>query len=342
MKKILLKISIFLLLVFSISIYAFISYFPAGSVILEPVGGLGNQLFQYAAAYSLAKKTDSKLIILIDNYQGGNEYTRRLVPNNDYALGDFSISEEAIMHKNFITKAYINMALQISPDDGLSFVYNKKVGAIAKLAEKLFNVEVASKENFFDLGKKINKKRILMRDYFTSDIYFKDIKNDIFKQFTLSKINSNKVQSIIDQVSSKNSVCMHLRRGDMVKAGFFIPGYEKRAVNLIKELIDVPRFFIFSDDIDGVRQEILEYQIPDPSFVSDYSTLEDFLIMSKCSNIITALSTFSWWAAYLSQNDLVLAPDDFKKFFPRGAPKNWHLINYHEEQLYKLHINIIF
>jgi hypothetical protein len=357
MKKFLLKVLFSILVICSIAIYSFISYFPAGSVILEPVGGLGNQLSQYAAAYSLAKKTDSKLFILINKNQDKKSYERRFTPNGDLALGEFSIPKESFIYENRLSQFYIKMIISSLSYDPL-FRSQKETSIFQKIILKVFNIEAVSNANFSILSQKQNNRRLLMRDYFMSEIFFKDFRPDILKLLTINKLDHKRINPIINQVSSQNAVCLHLRRGDLKKAKVYLPKYEKQAISVMKKIIDNPKFFIFSDDMEEVLKEIPEFQLPNYSLVKDFSTMEEFSIMSKCYNIVTSLSSFGWWAAYLnpSKDNLVIAPYNMslERFFwehsdnderyghrstvARAYFKKWILLR-NDEEFYKGAIN---
>ncbi len=129
--------------------------------------------------------------------------------------------------------------------------------------------------------------------------------------FTLNSKNKN-LQEIINNVSKENAVCIHIRRGDMysnLKMYLISVDYQKQAIKLANKLLTNPSF-ILSDSIDLAKKELND--LSNITFINR-STLEDFLIMSKCGNNIIANSTFSWWAAYLNRSSehLTIAP------FPR-------------------------
>jgi hypothetical protein len=246
---------------------------PVGSVIvpLYAEGGLGNQMFRYAAGYALAKQTGSKLYVMVEDWKADKDKVR-------LALADFNIDKSAIIYKNKINKQFLNR------------VY-------------------INENNFFEVNQKQNYKTLVIHDDFESEIFFQDYKKDILSIFT-PVIKTNKIQDTIDKVSKEDAVCVHVRRGDMsrnLQMYLISIDYQLRAINLARYLTTNPKFFIVSDSMDIAKKELGDMQ--DASFISG-SPLEDFIIMTKCSNNIIANSTFSWWAAYLNQNEnnLVIAP----------------------------------
>lgn len=309
--KNILKISIFLVAIYILIAVNFEVPRAIGSVVipLTAGGGLGNQMFRYAAGYALAKKTGSKLYIIIR--EGKNH-------NRDIALSNFNIDKNNIVYKN-------------------------------KLNKKFFKSKKVSENNFFELYHKKNYQVLIIDDDFESEIFFKDVKNEILDIFIPNSKKYN-IDDVVDEVSKSNSVCVHIRRGDMLTnmKMYLMPiDFQIKAIELASRIIKTPKFFIFSDSIGLTKKELAFNE--DFTFVNK-SVSEDFVIMSKCSHNIIANSTFSWWAAYInkSYNHLVIAPsprytedflnlvftdvrrrDEKRKLYNNYAyPKDWIKLEY--------------
>ena len=141
--------------------------------------------------------------------------------------------------------------------------------------------------------------------YFQSEKYFFDYRDDIRKEFTL------KNPKFPDSLEEEH-IGIHVRRGDYLNLQDVHPVcsmeyYEKA----LKELPDLP-VYIFSDDIDWCKDNFKG----DRFKFSDQNFIEDFELMTKCSYHIIANSSFSWWAAWLSDSKKVIAPA--KWFGPKG------------------------
>ena len=118
------------------------------------------------------------------------------------------------------------------------------------------------------------------------------------------------------------AVSLHIRRGDYVSNpvtnnyhGTCSLAYYKKAVLLLKEKIENPSFFIFSDDLLWAREN-LDF-INDMTFIDLDKSIpdhEEMHLMSQCKHNIIANSSFSWWGAWLNENSdkIVIAP---KKWF---------------------------
>jgi hypothetical protein len=182
------------------------------------------------------------------------------------------------------------------------------------LSDKFKNVK---ENNLSKLYKKIFYKITGNYPLFQSEKYFAEIKDIILKEFTLVDQLSNLSQNISHSIRLQgNSVSLHVRRGDYVynthtnkHHGLTDLDYYYRAVQYIKTKINNPLFFIFSDDIDWVR---INLKVENCVFVSNakITEVEELILMSQCSHNIIANSTFSWWGAYLNQNNdkIIISP----------------------------------
>lgn len=311
-------LSIFLLLIIGINLAAFLEIpSPIGTVIvpIQAGGGLGNQLFRYAAGYSLAQKTNSKLYIVVKRGKEEEELTHPFQGN--LAIAQFRIDPKIFQYKNRLNKA---------------FIYSEKV----------------REYNFFELASKPNYKVLVIDDDFESEIFFKEYKQELLKILTPTK-DFIQLKDLFNQLEEKNSVCIHVRRGDMLTSltHYLLDiNYQKEAIKIAKSKLDNPKFYVFSDSIEVVKNELKEEK--NLVFIHK-SAFEDFILMSHCANNIVANSTFSWWAAYLndSENHFVIAPyprysnkyfsyikdEQYKKrkqklFKNNAYPEDWIKVNY--------------
>lgn len=143
--------------------------------------------------------------------------------------------------------------------------------------------------------------------YFQSEKYFENNKKLIKSIFHVEKFDV-----------PKNSVSIHIRKGDYLNFPNKHPTqsfeYYRRALESIGSY---SKLYIFSDSpLDE------KFSFPNSQFVSSTSDYLDFCLMSSCSHNIICNSTFSWWAAYLNDNEnkKVVAP---KNWFGPEGPSNW-------------------
>ena len=123
-------------------------------------------------------------------------------------------------------------------------------------------------------------------------------------------------QEILSRIRSTCSVSLHVRRGDFID--HFLQGsiatrsYFFNAVNRIRELVEAPSFFVFSDDLDWCRENLDFGDSPAVFVTGNNASPElDMLMMSSCRHNIISNSSFSWWSQYLNRNPekIVISPE---------------------------------
>ncbi|PST85893.1 alpha-1,2-fucosyltransferase [Photobacterium sp. NCIMB 13483] len=257
---------------------------------IEIIGGLGNQLFQYATALSIAKRNNTQLVVdvsVMDNY---DVHPLRL-------------------NKLKCTSKFININHYIK-----NTIYNKKMAMINPLVYKERKLTFDS--NIFS----VNKYSYLY-GYFQSEKYFIDIRDVLLDEFDLMDESKEKNKDLIDMITRKNSISLHIRRGDYLSNeaankthGICDQTYYEKAIKVLEKkgrVDDNTIFYVFSDDIDWCKENI-NFGL-NTKYIEG-SSLEpevDMYLMSLCENNIIANSTFSWWAAWLNRNKtkIVIAPE---------------------------------
>jgi hypothetical protein len=137
---------------------------------------------------------------------------------------------------------------------------------------------------------------------------------------------------------ARNAVSLHIRRGDYTLAAegnIALPTeYYERAIARVKERMDEPTFFVFSDDMEFARANLpagLKTVFVDHN--DHWTAHEDLRLMSSCRHHILANSTFSWWGAWLnpSEDKVVLAPRQWHlradSYYPELMPPEWELLD---------------
>lgn len=258
-------------------------------IITRLLGGLGNQMFQYAVGRHLSyiHKTSLQLDI--------SELNR--LKTRKYALDCFNIKGEVIEEQ--------------------------KKSLVGRIIKRLSTQEnIYFERNFsFDQEVLALPDNVTLIGYFQSKKYFSDIERIIRKDFTFKSPPSSKIIPVLKKIKSSESVSIHFRRKDYItnKKFFYYHGvcsldYYQQAISLVTHKLKSPQFFIFSDDLNRVKKNLkIEY----PKFFV-YSNLkdkdyEDLRLMSHCYHNIIANSTFSWWGAWLNENKNKVVV----------SPKNW-------------------
>jgi len=135
--------------------------------------------------------------------------------------------------------------------------------------------------------------------------------------------------------SSYNTISLHFRLGDYKTSGFIEPAgmdYYYQAIDIIKQKVKNPFFYIFTDEPEWVKNE-MKINIPYKLITgnTDADAYIDILLMSKCKHNIMANSSFSWWGAWLNENPdkCVIAPKKWyadkkrNKYISEITPKEW-------------------
>jgi hypothetical protein len=286
-------------------------------VYTQLIGGLGNQLFQYAAAKSLARRNDTEVVLDIGCFE-------------TYKLHKFSLQ-----HFN-VRKTFASSRVQkLVRKDHEPYTFS----------ERLFNRLLPLKidlyeEPYFQYNPdflKLKRKEICLVGYFQSEKYFKDIESEIRKDFKVITPLSPKTAAMKKLMDTCDAVSLHVRRADYVTNdhtnsvhGTCDGNYYNKAVDYIKSKETTPVFFVFSDDIAWAKENIVTGAKTHFVDFNDADTnYQDLYLMSNCKHNIIANSSFSWWGAWLNgnKNKIVIAPSRWFNNSPYDesdvVPENW-------------------
>jgi hypothetical protein len=139
--------------------------------------------------------------------------------------------------------------------------------------------------------------------------YFRECTDAVRRQFVFKEPVDVANKTVIEKIKNTNAVSIHIRRGDYLSSHWQSSvhvikdiAYYKRAVKLIEEKITAPAYFIFSDDLQWVKQNL---QLDNCTYVEHNTGKNSFIdmyLMSLCKHNIIANSSFSWWGAWLNSN----------------------------------------
>lgn len=285
-------------------------------VITKLIGGLGNQMFQYAAGRSLAHRHNTELKLDITNFKN--------YPDRFYSLNCFNILEEFASPKEIFVFTGIprNFLQKLITQGRRSFRFAGK--ALLQGTQEITGDPKVYKEPHFHFDRNFfyQTDNVYLDGYWQSERYFKDIEEIIRNEFTFKIPPLGKNKGVAEQIASCESVSIHVRRGDYVNDlkiseihGNCGLTYYREAVKKISQMIRAPHFFIFSDEPGWARKNL---RLGQPAMFVDHNdtnkSYEDLRLMSQCKHHIIANSSFSWWGAWLHINPekIVIAP---KKWF---------------------------
>jgi hypothetical protein len=265
-------------------------------VVVRITSGLGNQLFQYAAARRLA-------------------YTRNVSLKLD--LEWFTVTN----YRQFGLEHFNITAVEATSDE-------------INTAKKMNYFK--EKHYHFNPGLLEAESIVYLSGFWQSEKYFADIANLIRREFTLKDSLNEANSQMAQMVQNSEAIAVHIRRGDyLTNDNCYIcpPEYYERAVEYLITSIPNAHFFIFSDD---PKWTAANWKISYPTTLvtnnDEKKGFVDLYLMSLCRHHIIANSTFSWWGAWLSQYSAkqIVAPG---KWFGKLQyntcdliPSAWHMI----------------
>lgn len=252
-------------------------------VVVQLIGGLGNQMFQYALGRSLAISRGDRLSL----YVGKLASTFRIggAPQPDarsFGLDVFDIAAD--------------------------------ITTLEKLQSERANVIWTVTESGFGFFPEVlsecrNHRNLGLVGWWQSEQYFLENAEHIRNDFTFkASYNSPYPACLIAEIVQSDSMCVHIRRTDVLKAentkGAVELEYYTRAIETMRQQTRVSHAFVFSDDIAWCKGQ-LSLSMP-TTFVSSEAPdqlhpADDLHLMSLCKHFVIANSTYSWWAAWLGK-----------------------------------------
>ncbi|MDD2268970.1 MAG: alpha-1,2-fucosyltransferase [Eubacteriales bacterium] len=298
-------------------------------IVVKIKGGLGNQLFQYAAALQLNKLYGNPIVLDLSFFE--EEKFKGIFRLDKFPIS-YSVSNHVFRNKRKNLIRSIRNKL---------FYYSKLI--MGRPYGNVISGDDLGSNYYFKLKEcAISSDVYLLDGWLQSFFYFSHVRNLLSEYLMPSEID-NTLVDLEHQIQTASSVSVHIRRGDMESNSFFkVLGedYYKEAVAYILSKVENPTFFVFSDEPEKAEY-LLSFIKCAAIFIQEnsqrlgyYSTMNDFIdfnLMRLCKHHIIANSTFSWWPAYLnnSANHIVVAPIVWNQL---GGPssllyQDWHLIH---------------
>jgi hypothetical protein len=288
-------------------------------IISQIIGGLGNQMFQYAAGRALSLKNDTTLTLDISGFE-------------NYGL-----------HQGFELQRVFTQTCEIASEADIRRVLGWQSPLIIRriISQKLFTSFCNQRfivEPHFQYWHEVSHVPIdcYLSGYWQSERYFFDVASQIRTDFTFKSPLEGLNVDLSEQIHRVNAVSLHVRRGDYANNpkttathGLCSIDYYLSAIRHVAERVKTPFFFIFSDDIHWVKNN-LKINYPCQYVGHNYGaeSYNDMRLMSLCKHHIIANSSFSWWGAWLnsSAEKIVVSP---KRWFAIEKdtfdliPQNW-------------------
>ncbi|MFT4941779.1 MAG: hypothetical protein ACI88A_004850 [Paraglaciecola sp.] len=293
-------------------------------IISHTLGGLGNQMFQYAFGRALSLHYDVPLKLDVMDFAG-------------YEL-----------HNGFELSRVFDLSVETASDSDfyevLGWLGNRLARKVVRRLgySKIKSAPILSQDNSVSAKEyiKIAGQSCYLTGYWQSESYFLGEKKTIREEFQFKTLMSAENEKWAEKIRNCHSVSVHVRRGDYVSNphthsvhGVCGIDYYNNAINYINERFEGLTFFVFSDDIPWALENL---SIPSSSYYIDHNhgaeSYNDMHLMSLCKHHIIANSSFSWWGAWLSDSvdssrHVVIAPEHWANLqaikFDEIYPNKW-------------------
>src|ERR1043166_6620098 len=287
-------------------------------------GGIGNQLFIYAAAWTFARRNRLELILDVSDFARDTFYRRT------YALRYFNVGDVRLVD-DFRSAYFIRR---------LHSIYRRRLPAMpARLGPILGEADYLQFEPL-EIGASIRFfPTIYLLGYRQNEQYFADQSQDLRRKLEFVFAPSSEAQRRAEEILGCNAVAVHIRQLHEVPSGETRPNpkipqlektYYAQAIETMRKRVPNARFFCFGDSLANIDRFVPpapDIVIPAP-VSDDPADVCDLWLMTKCRHFIISNSTFGWWAAWLGvRPDTVVFCPDTRGFVNGIAPaRGWMVI----------------
>lgn len=291
-------------------------------IISQVLGGLGNQMFQYAAGRSLSLKNNTPLALDVVGFEG-------------YGL-----------HQGFeldrVFSAPITLASDVDRRRVLGWRRSPHVRRVlARLPAAIGADPRFAQEPHFHYwpGFEGFGPDSYLAGYWQSEKYFADVAPQIRADFSFRTPLGGENAELAHVIGAVQAVSLHVRRGDYANDprtrsthGLCSLDYYRAAIDRVVAVVQKPVFFIFSDDIAWVRANLaMTFEHHFVEHNQGAASYNDMRLMSLCQHHVIANSSFSWWGAWLnpSAGKTVVAPQKWfagEKSVHDLFPAGWVLL----------------
>ena len=304
------------------------------SVVACLFGGLGNQMFQFAAGRSLAVRTGARLVLDATGFT--TPRARRV-----YALEGYALVAEtrfdgyrypprlsAVRFPAPRGSGWIDRAARLVRARNISMGRATGDNAFSVFTERNFDFD----PRFSHCG-----PQTYLVGYWQSERYFAEVADLVRAELTYQPAPDAANARWLTRIRGANAVCVHVRRGDYLLPAHFrhhglcSADYYRRAMRLMRDRVADPRFFVFSDDWSWCREHLAD----DDTVIVDANEpnagQDELRLMAACRHHVIANSSLSWWGAWLaaSAGQIVAAPTPWftqRPQTPDLLPAGWTAI----------------
>lgn len=268
-------------------------------------GGLGNQMFQYAHFLSLKK-------------QGLN------------VTLDTSFFKHNNVHGGYCLERCFGITDGTDAIDHYSVLWSLKYSILSKAKIKNgLNVFMGDE----DISERRLRERSVIYGFWQGEKFFRNVSDKVKRKFSFINVSEQSL-ALGYTMENENSVAVHIRRGDYLSSSKYVnlssSQYYRNAIAIVHERVETPHFYVFSDDIEWCKHS--GFFCSETTYVDYNDTVhsyEDMYLMSKCKVVITANSSFSWWAGYLGNHKIVIRPEKYLVNWDENQDKTLYPVTWH-------------
>jgi hypothetical protein len=264
-------------------------------VVVRLKGGLGNQLFCYAAARRLAWVNDAELVLdAVTGFKYDYLYKRT------YALGVFDIPARLATPVE-----------QMEPFGRVRRLMARKLSGRKPLAQRRYIQQVGVDFDPSIVSLRLQEGATYFDPFGQSERYFADIREQLQRDLAMSAPSDQTNREMAKQIETSLSVALHVRwfdTGDAAHTSNMSLAYYAQAIPQLLARIGCAHFFIFSDRPEQAAT-LLEPLMQGQPYTVVHQNAEsgnaeaDFWLMRQCRHFIIGNSTFAWWAAWLGEHN---------------------------------------
>jgi len=312
---------------------------PQRRQLVSLTGGLGNQLFQLAAALEISCNSLVTVISSIGKPRTNLE--------NLSEIQSFNFNENVIFRNSLKSNLFISKVAGYRLRSGIwprkyekSYLWKRSINILSSIFISFYlrervSVISASEVGFEDIDVNLRKKEILV-GYFQSSYWVMNPRTlELMKSMTLL-YPGKEISELAVLALSEKPLILHVRLGDYRNEptfGLISKDYYAKAISAHLAINSINKLWVFSDEISAAKNLIPPEWHSHVRWIQevDGSTAATFEAMRLGAGYVIANSTFGWWAAMLSytNNPLVVAPEPWfiGQAQPRGLiPSNWTTI----------------
>jgi hypothetical protein len=288
-------------------------------VVAKLAGGLGNQLFQYAAGRALSVRLARPLWLEASGY---GPLCDRPIEIDRFNIQAKKLPVARPLQEIWTRRPFYSVAKRL---DRLQLHLRYRV--------------LVDRSKGFDPRFLTASGRVYLQGYWQSERYFQPVAQLIRSELTLRDPPEPDNAALLAQIRAVEAVALHVRRGDYLSGTHLVRyfpldlDYYRQAIDRLAARLRAPHYFIFSDDPAWTRENIRPAApVTHVTHNLGLRDFEDLRLMAACRHFIIANSSFSWWGAWLGQDPAkqVIAPGRWAGESPvmtrDRIPADWHII----------------